>query len=190
MVNECTNLPRIYSLLQLALGDALHAAPSPAQLGQPLGLQPLLLDLLQLLLLQRAPLLGLGRLYTGLVRTVLVIRPEEMVPPSERGRIVVDERHVVEIVVIGPAPERNDVLQRPREIVPAVRVDGLEETEGDPDVDAEDVQVGTEETVEQGTADGARAQDEDFEWVGVFRGEAERRGVFVVHLMNVLVERA
>lgn len=190
IVNECT-ISTIYShLLQLSLRHALHPALSAAELGQPLSLQPLLLDLLQLLLLQRVPLLGLGSSHTLLVRAVLVVRAEQVVPPSERSRIVVHERHVVEIMVICATPERDDVLQRPGEIVPAVRVDRLEETQGDPDVDAEDVQVGPEEAVEQRSSDGAGAEDEDFEWVGVFGCEAEGRGVFVVHLVDVLVERA
>lgn len=97
---------------------------------------------------------------------------------------------MVEIVVVCATPERDDVLQGPREIVPAVRVNRLEKTEGDPDVDAEDVQIGPEEAVEQGSTDGAGAEDEDFERVGVFRCEAKGCGVFMVHLVDVFVERA
>ncbi len=68
-------------------------------------------------------------------------------------------------------------------------VDGLEEAEGDPDVDGEDVEVLGDVAVEEGTADGARAEDEDLERVGVLCCETEGGGVLVVDLVDVLVER-
>ena len=47
----------------------------------------------------------------------------------------------MEVVVIGTGPEGEDVLERPREIVSAVSVNGLEETEDDPGVHSEVVKV-------------------------------------------------
>lgn len=76
---------------------------------------------------------------------------------------------MMEIMMIRPAPKRDDALQAPGEIVARVSVNGLEETEHDPDVDGDDVEVG-EEAEEEGTADGACAEDEDFEGVGVLGG--------------------
>ena len=45
------------------------------------------------------------------VCTVLVVCTEDTVPPTEGGGVVVGERHMVEIVVLGPRPEWQDVLQ-------------------------------------------------------------------------------
>ena len=73
--------------------------------------------------------------------------------------------------------------------VSRVGIDGLEETEGDPDVDGDDVQVWLEPAVEQRSDDRSRSENHDFERVGVFCGEAEGRGVFVVELVDVLVEQ-
>ena len=42
--------------------------------------------------------------------------------------------------------------------------------------------------VDQWARDGAGRQDEDFERVRVFGGESEGRGVFVVDLVDVLVQ--
>lgn len=43
--------------------------------------------------------------------------------------------------MLGSSPERQEVVQAPGEVVPAVRIDGLEETGGDPQVHGHDVQV-------------------------------------------------
>ena len=59
--------------------------------------------------------------------------------------------------------------------VAGVRVDGLEETEGDPDVDDDDVQVVRGRGVDEGSGDGARCEDQDFERVRVLGGETEGR---------------
>lgn len=72
--------------------------------------------------------------------------------------------------------------------VSAVRIDGLEETEGDPDVDGEDVQVAAEHGVQDGADNRAGAEDEDLCGVGVLSGETERCRVLVVDLVDVLVE--
>ena len=47
---------------------------------------------------------------------VLVIRAEQIVEVPERRRVVVDECHVVEVMVVGTRPEWKDVLERPWEI--------------------------------------------------------------------------
>jgi hypothetical protein len=77
---------------------------------------------------------------------------------------------VVEVVVVRAGPEGQEVAKRPGEVVARVGVDGLEETEGDPDVDGEDVQVVAEEAVEEWAGDGSLGEDEDLERVGVLGG--------------------
>jgi hypothetical protein len=46
----------------------------------------------------------------------------------------------------------------------------LEEAERNPDVDCRDVEILTEEAVQEGAHDGSLCEDEDFEGVGVFSG--------------------
>jgi len=67
-------------------------------------------------------------------------------------------------VVIGTGPEGEDVLERPGEIVPAVSIDGLEETEDDPYVHGEDVEVASANDVEDRTSDRSGTKDENFSW--------------------------
>ena len=71
--------------------------------------------------------------------------------------------------------------------VARVRVDGLEEAEGDPEVDGDDVEVPAEGTVDEGAANGRGAEDHDFSGVSIFRSETERCRVFVMNFVNVLV---
>lgn len=79
---------------------------------------------------------------------------------------------------------------RAEHTVTGVCVDSLEQTKRDPDVDGDDVEILAEPAVKQGAGDGARAEDHDFRGVRVLRSKTERRRVFVVNLVNVLVERA
>lgn len=111
-----------------------------------------------------------------------------MVPPAERRREVVGEGHMVEVVVLGAGPEWDDVLERPGEVIAAVRIDGLEEAERDPHVHSEDVKVLGEVAVQQGPEDGACAEDGNFGGMRVFCSESEGGRVFVVNLVNVLVQ--
>jgi hypothetical protein len=65
-------------------------------------------------------------------------------------------------------------------------LDGLEQSEDDPDVDGDDVQAGLGEDGlrshghEERTSDSSGTKDKDFERVGVFRGETERSRELVV----------
>jgi hypothetical protein len=71
-------------------------------------------------------------------------------------------------MVVCTCPEGNKVTKRPREIVTRVSVNGLEETKRDPDVDGEDVEIATENAVEEWTAYGSHSEDEDLNRVRVF----------------------
>lgn len=115
----------------------------------------------------------LRSLDTLTVRPVLIVRATDPVPPAEARREVVRERHVVEVVVLCAGPEGKDVVQRPGEVVPTVRVDGLEEAQHNPEVDCDDVQVTHEVAVEEGSEDGASAKDEDLSGMRVLGGEAK-----------------
>jgi hypothetical protein len=90
-----------------------------------------------------------------------------VVPPSERGTVAIREGHVVVIVVIGSSPEWEDVSERPREVVSRMSVNCLTESESDPKVDGEDMEILSEKAVKEGTGDGTLGKDKDFKWVGV-----------------------
>lgn len=70
-----------------------------------------------------------------------------------------------------------------------MRIDGLEKTEGDPDVDGHYVQVWLDPAVEQRSENCARSEDHDFQRVCVLGSETERRGILVVELVDVFVEQ-
>jgi len=168
-----------------------------AALRQLLCTDTLCLDLIHELLLKLLHILlacVLHRLLRSLdactVFAVLVVGAADEVPPAEGGRVVVGERHVVEIVVLSARPERNNVVQRPGEVVATVCIDGLEETENDPCVHRDDVKVGGEVAVDEGSEDRASTKDEDLCRVCVLGGETEGCGVLVMDLVDVAVEGA
>ena len=66
-------------------------------------------------------------------------------------------------------------------------IDGLEETEDDPDVHGEDVEVASAKDVEDRTSDRPSTEDEDFSWVGVLGGKAEGSRILVMNFVDVLV---
>lgn len=72
--------------------------------------------------------------------------------------------------------------------VTAVSIDSLEETEDDPQIHGGDVQVASEEAVDQGTEDSSSTQDEHLSRVSILGSQTEWCRVLVVDLMNVLVE--
>ena len=94
------------------------------------------------------------------------------------------------IVMLCAGPERQDVVQAPRELITAVRVDGLEQTEHNPDIHGQDVQVPSDGAPEDGAEDGAHPQNHDFDGGSVFGRKTEGRRILVVDLVDVLVERA
>lgn len=73
-------------------------------------------------------------------------------------------------MVLSASPERQEVVQRPGELVAAVRVDGLEQAEHDPDVHSQDVQVARDGAPENRPADGAETEHHDLDGRGVFGG--------------------
>jgi len=81
------------------------------------------------------------------------------------------------------------VLKRPGEVISRMSINSLEKTESDPYVDGDDMKVWLEPAVEQRSENCAHAEDHDFERVGIFRSQTEWRRVFMVELVNMLVEQ-
>jgi len=68
-----------------------------------------------------------------------------------------------------------------------VRINGLEETKGDPNVHSDDVQVLGELAVQQRPDNRSCSEYHHFKRVRVFRSQAKRRRVFMVQLVDVLI---
>jgi hypothetical protein len=66
---------------------------------------------------------------------------------------------MVNIVVLSAGPERKDVVQTPGEFVAAVRIDGLEQTENDPEVHGQNVQILGDCAPENRRTDCAKTED-------------------------------
>jgi len=157
------------SLLLLLFSVRLNLGFSPETFSLGLTGQPLL----QSLQFFRALGGPFRSLYVLDVVVILVVGPHDVVAPTEGRGEIVHESHVVEIVVISTGPEGKDVLERPREIVSAVSIDCLEETEDDPDVHGENVEVSGAENVENRTGDRSSTEDEDFSRMGVLGSKTE-----------------
>jgi hypothetical protein len=70
-------------------------------------------------------------------------------------------------VMVRTSPEGQELAKRPGEVVARVCVDCLEKTEGDPDVDCQNVKIASNGAVQEWAGDGALGEDEDLKWVGV-----------------------
>jgi len=68
-----------------------------------------------------------------------------------------------------------------------VSIDSLEETEDDPNVHGENMEVASANDVENRTGDRSSTKDKDFSWMGVFGSKAEGSRVFMVNFVDVLV---
>jgi hypothetical protein len=149
--------------------------------------------------LHSVPLLCLLRLLRLLCRSSLTsslgslrprLRVHHVVPPSEAARIVANEPLVVHIVMLRSRPERQEVVQAPREFVPAVGINGLEETRRDPQVHGHDVQLARHQAPDNRHHDGPGSEHHRLDGRGVLRCQSKGRRVLVVDLVHVAVEEA
>lgn len=115
---------------------------------------------------------------------------EQVVPVTERRRKVADKVLVVVVVVVSTGPQGEKVAEGPGKVVARVRVNGLEQTQHDPNQNGDQVHVAEKVGPEQRAADSAQTSNSDLDRVGVLGGQAKGRGVAVVLLVNVLVQGA
>lgn len=92
--------------------------------------------------------------------------------------------------MLSARPKGNDVLEGPGEVVTAVRIDGLEETEGDPHIHGEDVEVSGEIAIKKGAENGACTQDGNFCGMRILCSESEGCRVLVMDFMDVFIQNA
>ena len=96
---------------------------------------------------------------------------------------------MVQVMVVSASPEGEEVVQAPRKLVAAVRINGLEQTENDPDVHGQNVQVTSQGAPEDRAAHCAETKSHHFDWRCVFSSKTEGRGVLVMDLVDVFIER-
>lgn len=113
---------------------------------------------------------------------------QQVIPPPEAAGVIADEPFMMDVMMFGAGPEREEVVQAPGELVAAVGVDGLEQPADDPDVHGQDVEVPGHGAYQDGRSDGAEAQDHDFDGGRIFCGETEGSRVLMVDLVDALVQ--
>ena len=69
-----------------------------------------------------------------------------------------------------------------------MRIDRLEESEHDPQIHCQDVQISGDCAPEDWAADGPEAEAHDFDGGGVFSCKAKRRRILVMNFMDVFIE--
>ena len=91
-------------------------------------------------------------------------------------------------MVLGASPEGKEVMQAPGELVATVRIDSLEQTDDDPGVHGQDVEILGDGAPNDGASDGTKTENHDFDGRGVLSSQTEGSGVLVVDLVDVLVK--
>lgn len=112
------------------------------------------------------------------------------VPPAEARSVVANELLVVHVVVVGTSPDREEMAQAPREVVAAVGVDSLPQTKDDPEVHGDEVKLTGDSKDDNGRSDNAHTEKHSLDRRSVLGCKAERSGIGMVQLVDVLVERS
>jgi len=103
-----------------------------------------------------------------------------VIPPSERGGVVANKLLVVNIVMLSSSPEWDEVVERPWEFVSRVGIDSLEETEDNPNVHGDDVEVSGKSDPHDWDSNTSETKSHDLNGRGELSGNSEGGGVLVV----------
>lgn len=95
---------------------------------------------------------------------------------------------MVQVVMVGAGPEWEEMMEAPRELVAAMRVDCLEQAQHNPDIHREDMQISSHSAPKNRAADSPKAQDHHLNRGGIFGSHAEGSRILVVDLVNGLVQ--
>ena len=90
--------------------------------------------------------------------------------------------------MIRAGPERQEVVQAERELVPRMRINSLEQPEHSPQVHGQDMQILGDGAPQDRRPHRPESEDHDLDRRRVLRRQPERRGVLVVDLVDVLVQ--
>jgi hypothetical protein len=121
------------------------------------------------------------------LRTSLSV--QDIIPPAERARVVTDEALMMDIMMLSTGPEGQEVMQRPWEFIPGMRINSLEQATNDPQIHRQDVQILSDSAVDDRAANSSETQDHDFDRRRVFSGEAKGCRILMVNFMDVFVKR-
>lgn len=136
-------------------------------------------------------LLGCGLVLTASLQDIgAVFGVKQVVPPAKAAGVVADELFVVQVVVVSTSPERKEVVKAPWELVATVGINGLEETQHDPNVHCQDMQVTGERTPHNWTPDSTESKDHNFNWRSIFSSQAKGSGILVVNFVDGFVKGA
>lgn len=158
----------------------VHHSPIPCNMYTA-STMACLLDLLALLC--ELPLTSL----LGSLRSGLSIH--HIIPPSEAACIVANEALVVNVVVISTGPEGKEVMQAPWKLVTTVSINGLKETEDNPEIHCQDVKLASAQNPNDGNNNSAKSENHDFNGGRILGGQPEWSRVLVVNLVNAPVKR-
>ncbi len=91
-----------------------------------------------------------------------------VVPPSETARIIANELFMMNVMKVGTAPKREELVQTPRQVVPAMGIDSLKQSEGDPYVYGKDMKVTRDGTPEDWRSNGWNSKKHDLDGRSIF----------------------
>jgi hypothetical protein len=121
-------------------------------------------------------------------RSASTLGTTDQIPPPEAARVIPNEFLMVHIVVVCAGPEREEMVQRPRELVSGVRINSLKQPQHNPRIHGQDMQIVRDGTPEDGTNDGAKAEKQHLNRTGVLGRQPKRGRVLMVDLVDHLVE--
>lgn len=90
--------------------------------------------------------------------------------------------------MISTSPERQEMVEAPRKFIATVGIDGLEQTQHNPDIHSENMQVAGESTPENRAADGPEAENHHLNRRSIFGGQTKWCGILMVDFVNSFVE--
>jgi hypothetical protein len=92
--------------------------------------------------------------------------------------------------MISTGPEGEEVVQAPWELVTAVGINSLEETEDNPEIHRQDVELTSNQDPDDRYTDRAKTENHDFNGRCVLGSQSEWSRVLVVDLVDTSVKRA
>lgn len=119
------------------------------------------------------------------VLVVLTVGPQQLVPPGERGGVVPDEVHVVEVMETGTGVEWDQVERVPRDVITAVDIDGLQQAKRHPGPQEEDVV-----TEDQDSDEETSTQDDGLSRMSVLCLHAKGGRELMVDFVDVFINPA
>lgn len=91
---------------------------------------------------------------------------------------------------VGASPDGENPAQTPRKVIPGMRIDRLHLTQRHPHQYRHQMHIASEISQNKRRPNGPEPEQQRLPGTRVFRRQAERRGVLVVHAMDAAIQRA